>query len=56
MNSANNVDTAVANTKKPYEMPLLVEQAEMIFPKEILENFADSEGVFQCFHCNCKGD
>jgi len=56
MNQNDIVETVVAHFKKHYEAPLIESQSAMVFPKEILEQFADTEWTFQCFHCNCTGN
>ena len=37
-----------------YEKPILEKEEEMIFTKEVWEEFNDGQWCFGCTNCNCK--
>lgn len=40
--------------KKEYIKPFLEEEVEMVFTKEIWEEFNDGQWCFGCTNCNCN--
>lgn len=48
-----DVDIQV-NEKKHYEKPLLQEEKEMVFTKEVWDEFNNGNWCFGCTNCNCN--
>ena len=40
--------------KKEYVKPCLEEEVEMVFTKEIWDEFSDGQWCFGCTNCNCN--
>ena len=40
--------------KYEYEEPILVEETEMVFTKEVWEEFNGGQWCFGCTNCNCN--
>lgn len=40
--------------KREYEQPILEEEQEMVFTKEIWEEFNEGHWCFGCTNCNCN--
>lgn len=39
---------------KEYTAPIIKEEEEMVFTKEIWENFSEGNWCFGCTNCNCN--
>ena len=39
---------------KEYSAPIIQEEEEMLFPKEVWENFSEGNWCFGCTNCNCN--
>ena len=41
-------------TMKEYTAPIIVEEDEMLFTKEVWEDFSEGNWCFGCTNCNCN--
>lgn len=39
---------------KEYTTPIIVEEEEMLFTKEVWEDFSEGNWCFGCTNCNCN--
>ena len=39
---------------KEYTAPVIVEEEEMLFTKEVWEDFSEGNWFFGCTNCNCN--